>query len=153
MHRPAGLPAHYHQHTSGDGTDISDYTEIAFLGQYRCERSKAIDARTVELIAAGFAFDDGLGGGVRVFSLSLAAQSKITNAYVLRNEGGFTYPVTWNSIDDSAVVTLADAAAVAAFHGTAAVTARTHEESGTVLKGQIRAATTVAAVDAVVDTR
>lgn len=107
----------------------------------------AIDARTVELINQGFAY------GPKRFSLSAQAQTTYTGLYAIRDEPILTFPVTINTLDDSGYQQLADGAAIRVFYLTAVGTYRAHLDSGTALKDQVRAAATLAAVEAIQDIR
>ena len=139
----------FHRLESGDGTDLSHYSEQGTLGVYKAAKIRDIDRRTDELIDAGFVFPP----GGQTFSLSDKAQAKLNGAFAARNEPEFTYPKEWNTKDDDGTYVLADANAVRSFYLTAVGTVSAHLESGTVLKKQVNAATTTAEVDAVVDTR
>jgi hypothetical protein len=108
-------------------------------------RVEEIDARTRGLISGGFTHSS-----VQI-SLSLNSQTRIHGAYTAR--ALLVYPVEWNSIDDTALLTLVDAADIEAFFGAALGTIRTHIDSGTALKTSIRSATTQGELDAVVDGR
>lgn len=142
-----GAPAYYHRKTSGDGTLIGHYTQIDRLGGLRRSRHDEIDARTTALIAEGFTYSGA------VFSLSLEAQAKMLAAFQTRNDAGYAYPEVWNSLDDTAEISLADAAGIKAFVKAGHVARRSHMDSGTALKQQVRAAADAVAVLAVVDNR
>lgn len=114
------------------------------------ERIQAIDRRTDQLIGLGFEFPP--GSGVR-FSLSMESQSKLLGMDALRSDPLFTYPVVYNSIDDLEEFSIPDSATIHSFFLVAVGTYRAHLDSGTALKTQIRAATTQAELDAVVDNR
>jgi len=109
-----------------------------------------LDRRTRQLIKAGFEYPPASG---TFHSLSTKSQIKILAADESRNDPAFTYPVEWNSKNDMAKVTLADAATLHAFALTAIGTVRAVLDSGTALKNAVRAAGTIAGVDAVVDSR
>lgn len=109
------------------------------------ERYGTIDARTRDLIERGFVHAG------KTFSLSDRAQLNWISMYTLREL--LEYPITVNVIDDSDVFDIVDAAALAAFVLAALGTVAVHVASGTALKTQIRAATTVAGLYAVVDSR
>ena len=65
-----------------------------------------------------------------------------------------TYPILWNVMDDNdGPLSLADAAAVHALFLTALGTFRYWKDTGTALLAQVRAATTLAEVDAITDPR
>jgi hypothetical protein len=120
------------------------------LPGYKRRRCLVIDARTQELIAQGFEFPPSSGNR---FSLSLAGQSKINGANQAREDPAFVYPVEWNMVDDSGTISITDAAMLHNFFLSALVTYRAVLDAGTALKNQIRVATSVAEVDAVIDNR
>lgn len=121
------------------------------LPDAKAVKNAAIDLKTRQLIAQGF-----LHSG-KVFSLSAEAQSYWNGLGNLTANGLLTepddFPLTVNTLDDSNthdIMTIAEAVTVFA---TAAATVKAHLASGTALKDQVRAATTTAEVDAVVDNR
>jgi hypothetical protein len=124
--------------------DTQDATDLPTLKQTRYAE---IDARTDELIAAGFTYAS------KQFSLSLASQNKMMGTHQVKDDPALTYPVEWNTIDDTDSYSIADAADLDAFYLQALGTVRAHLDSGTSLKNSIRAAADTAAVDAVVDSR
>lgn len=113
----------------------------------KAAKFSAIDRRTGQLISAGFAFAG------RQFSLSTEAQSRLMGLNQIREDPNVVYPVKWNTIDDAGTYILANATDVINFYLTAIGTYRYHLDKGTALKDQVRAAATVAEVDAVTDTR
>lgn len=117
------------------------------LADLKHMRISEIDQRTEELIAAGFTYAS------KQFSLSLPAQLKMTGTHQIKDDVALTYPINWNSIDDTDVYAIANAADLDVFFLTGVGTLRAHLDSGTALKDSARAAANVAAVDAVVDTR
>jgi hypothetical protein len=106
-----------------------------------------IDARTGQLIDVGFSYV-----GKR-FSLSASAQSSLIGIDHARSDPALTYPINWNTIDDLDFHALADANDAHGFFLTAFGTYRAVLDAGTGLKDQVRAATTRAEVEAVVDPR
>lgn len=141
----------YHQRIAGQaGTDLSHYTAIDNLGPLRAAKIAEIDARTEELIAQGFEFPPASG---QRFSLSTNAQRTLLAADVMRDDPSFTYPVNWNTLDDTGVLTVADSATLHNFVLTAVGTVRSILDAGTALKDAVRAATSRAEIDAVVDNR
>ncbi len=112
------------------------------------EKMDAIDARTEALIDEGFEYPASSGN---ILSLSLEAQSNIKGAE--HRKSTETYPMDWNTKDNMTKVALADAAGVTALFDAALIVKRGHLDSGTALKDQVRAATTVAAVEAITDAR
>lgn len=115
---------------------------LALAKQAKC---KEIDTRTDELVGAGFTF------GAKQFSLSLSAQLTLIGARLSKTD--LTYPVEWNTIDDGDKHSIANFGELDTFFLTALGTVRAHLDSGTSLKDQCRAATTIAELDAVVDNR
>lgn len=106
-----------------------------------------IDRRTDELIALGFSYS------AKQFPLSLEFQSRLLNYLQNRDEPEFAYPVEWNTIDDLGVHSSANASDLEAICDAMQTQIRTHVDSGTALKTQVRAAANVAAVVAIVDPR
>lgn len=117
------------------------------LEQARAEKLFAIDQRTKELIASGFSY-----GGKR-FSLSQQKQMNIVGSYTARLLPQYTYPVRWNTIDDLDFHDVVDAAEIEVFFLTAMGNLRVYVGGDTTLKDAARAATTLAELDAVVDSR
>lgn len=119
------------------------------LTRLKAQRYEQIDARTVELIFQGFTHAG------KVFSLSLPAQSYWTNMLVAKDILTATgaFPLRVNTLDDTDAHNIADATEVVTFYATAVGTVKGRLGSGTVLKDQIRAATTVDEVEDVVDER
>lgn len=107
----------------------------------------AIDKRTKELIGEGFTFDE------TVFSLSQAAQMRLVGINQVRDLPQVTYPIKWNSKKDDDVYNVANAGALLNMFLTGLGTYRAHVDSGTAIKDLVRAATTVAEVEAIVDPR
>lgn len=117
------------------------------LKETQVAKEAAINLKTDAMIAAGFMYNS------KNFSLSIESQSKMTAAYQIRNEPAMVWPIRWNTRDDQDAHELVDAAELAVFYMTAVGTIRAILDSGTALKDAVRAATTVAEVDAVVDPR
>jgi len=131
-------------------TTVSDghFVAIDNLSVLKQERYVEIDARTKELIAVGFEFPPSSG---QFFSMSKEAQIRIHGCDYARDL--LTYPLKWQTLDDSGQLSITDAAAMHNFFLTALGTLRSVIDSGTDLKEQIADATTKAQVDAVVDPR
>lgn len=115
------------------------------LASAKQDKFRLIDQRTGKLIAGGVVYQG------RVFSLSVNAQATLLGAYSYRTS--LVYPLTWNTLDDMGTMELADVAAVEAFFAAAVEDYRAHLDSGTALKNQVRGATTLAGVLAIVDPR
>jgi len=129
----------YYSHTT--------QTLVESLVEAKKAKFAEVDARTDELIASGFTFAS------KQFSLSQNAQSRLMGINQVRDDENVVYPIKWNTIDDSDTYSIPDSATVLGFYLTAVGTYRTHVDSGTTLKDQVRAATTIAEVNAVVDNR
>jgi hypothetical protein len=127
--------------------DIDVFNASQSLHRLKHAKMKAIDARTDELIAAGFTYAD------KSFSLSLAAQAKMMGTHQVKDDPALTYPINWNTINDDDVYAIANATDLNGFYLTGLGTYRTHVDGGTSLKDQVRAATTEAEVNAIVDNR
>jgi len=111
----------------------------------------AIKKKT-SLLVGGGSFEYPPASG-KLFGMSEISQLNITGAFNSRNEGSFAYPVVFYTKDDLDSVSLADAAAVEAFHVAAVTAIRIIRDGGATLKAQLIAATTVAEVNAIVDNR
>ena len=119
--------------------------EAVTLDEYKAIKNGAIDQRTGELIALGFTY------ATKQFSLSESAQINILALDNTRTE--LTYPVTYNTIDDTETYDVVDAVDLHNMYLTALATKKAHLDSGTTLKDQVRLAVDKAGVDAVVDNR
>lgn len=103
------------------------------LSQVKAERIAAIDAKTVELIGAGFQHAG------KTFSLSMESQINWTN--IGMNPTLLTYPYEISTKDDSDVHAFADAAEVQAAYGVAVGTKEAHIGGGRDVKKQVVAIT------------
>lgn len=117
------------------------------LQRVKYQRAQEIDRRTDELIAAGFDF-----AGQR-FSMSLNAQSRATNVFILRDSGMIPYPIEWATLGDDGVISLDGPEMVAAFYGTGIAALRSVVGSGIKLKSAVNAASNANEVLAVEDSR
>lgn len=118
-----------------------------FAAQVRA-KFREIDGKTERLIDAGFEYPPASG---QFFSLSTHAQITLLGADT--NREVLTYPVTFNTKDDDGELEIADKAAMNAFFLSAMVAVRSHLDTGTVLKAQVRAATEKSGLDAIADDR
>jgi len=133
------------------GQAEKDVVEAAVtLPDYKLERYLEFDARTSELILQGFEFPPGSGN---IFSLTSTAQSNLLGTYTAKDNPAFTWPLAWPTKLDDYEFVIPDAETFEAFYLTALGTIRACRDSGTVLKEAVRAATSKAEVDAVVDPR
>lgn len=119
------------------------------LRQAQDARAAQVDARTAELLAAGFEFPPGSG---QRFDLSAQTQGVWLSLIVAAQAGLLSYPVSAGIIADG-VYLLEDAAAVLQFCGSGLARGREIVESGAVVKRLIYAAQTQEALEAVADSR
>lgn len=120
------------------------------LQEAKVAKQRAIDDRTSELILAGFEFPPSSG---LLFSASPEMQRTLQGLYAVRSHPAITYPVVWATTDNQETVDLEDADDVESFYLTGLGTIRAYKDSGTALKLTVKAATTIAEVDAVEDNR
>ena len=130
--------------------EVYGTVDAAVLHLLKSAKALAVDARTAALIDLGFEFPP--GSGLR-FSLSLAAQSNLTNAFINRTNPAFTFPLKWTTLDSLVVIDIPDATTMGLFYGSALMTVRGHRDSGVALKARISAAVTPDEIEAVVDIR
>ena len=131
----------------GISSYYSSLTESDSLELYKKEKSELINDRTVELVSNGYSF------GGKVFSLSKNAQTNILALFATKDNPALTYPVEFNTIDDLEKYSAANAPTIEGMYLTALGTKKAHLDSGSILKDAVRAATTKAEVDLVVDNR
>jgi hypothetical protein len=142
-----GDPSVYANVTWHDPAVAEATLDSEYLAFHKQEKLGEIDARTDELIALGFNYAS------RQFSLGELAQIKMIGTHQIKGNPALSYPINWNSIDDSDVYSIANEADLDGFYLTGVGTLRARLDSGTALKDSVRAAADVAAVDAVVDGR
>ena len=135
--------------SANDNTTLDNVvaTHTPKLKAAKTNKFDQIDSKTNSLINNGFTFAS------KTFSLSLAGQSTLLGLDLLRNDIALTYPIYYNSIDYNDVLEITDSITVHNMVLTAVGTYRAHKDSGTALKDQVRAATTVAGVEGIVDNR
>lgn len=139
------------QISAGEKTALDAIVAAHALTATKKAKFAAIDDRTRELIAEGFTH---LG---KVFSQSTNAQlacgtmgAMIGNSLLVEPDD---FPIVLNTIDDLDTISLPDIAAAKAFFDSMGTSSRLHIASGTSLKDDVRAAGTVAAVQAITDSR
>lgn len=137
---------------SQDDIDLVDSIVLShnYLRAYKKRAADVIDRRTERLIEVGFEFPTSSG---IYFSLSVNSQVKIIGAHEARDDPSFEYPVVWNSVHNMDRVVIPDSTTLHAFFIKAITTYRVILDQGTTLKTQIRNASSIAEVDAVVDNR
>jgi hypothetical protein len=149
-HRNKWRAAIYHRKIGGDGTQIADYEEVEDgdgVQWRKDERHAEIDTNTNELLKQGFAYDG------YTFSFGDAFRANIVLLMVAMREKAITYPAKINTVDNRHQYELKNRGKMrrffqeyfAAFH-------RVHQ-AGEDLKEQIQQATSLAAVNAIEDTR
>jgi hypothetical protein len=146
----AETPVHpyHHQLSSGDGTDIGDYITVEVLKPLKVIRAGQIDERTQELVSEGF-----VGSTGKRFKIDRDSLLEYLVLYETRNAVGTFYPVLINTFEMDGVQTLPNAAAVEQFTTEVFLGYRALFDSGSALKAQVVAATSVAEIEAVVDNR
>lgn len=118
------------------------------LAEAKTQKSNQIDDRTTELIDAGFQYNG------KTFSLSRQAQQNLAGLLSAIAVGvPINWPKTWNTLDDTDIEEVSDQAEFMQFYGAAMGTVEAYLNGGTALKNQVRSATTIEEVNAVVDTR
>lgn len=135
-------------------SETEAFTQEDSLAKAKHDKMEAIDARTNALIFDGFEFPADSGN---IFSLSIKAQSYWNGLGNLISTGLLSdaqdFPMTVNLKDDSGVHILQNIQAATQMFAAAAATVKGHLASGTALKNQVRGATSVAEVEAVIDSR
>jgi len=143
------LTINFDSPTPADGATVtgvvSAHAGVDALAAAKEAKFDEIDRRTDELINLGFTF------GGDTFSLKQDTLPTLNGLWNAR--AAITYPVKYNTSDNSSFVLLNNSTDVESFYFSAVGTFRSREDSGTILKDAVRAATTVAQVDAIVDPR
>ena len=119
------------------------------LASVRVAKIAAIDQKTTTMIAAGFQFGD----PAKTFSLSANAQLKMLGSREFMDNPAYTYPKIWNTIDDLDTIIINNAVELDAFVLIGMGTVQDYLAADESLKAQVRAATTVVAINAVTDNR
>lgn len=121
------------------------------LDQAKQARFHTIDLRTDAIIAAGYEYPP--GSGVR-YSTSIESQTRILGLMIAA--GSMTpdqWPVPWNSLDDTHCAILSNVSDVQLMYACGMACIKQAVLSGTTLKDQVRAATTIDQINAIVDPR
>jgi hypothetical protein len=139
---------YHHRLVSGDGSLLEHYEEVEVLKPLKVFRAEQIDFRTEELIAEGFEGSTG-----KRFRIDDGSLTRYNVMYLTRNAGSSVYPKVINVFSNDAVQNLPTVAAVEQFCTEVFLGHQAIVDSGTALKVQIIAATTIAEIDAVVDNR
>jgi len=140
----AGVPTKFWKLSGNVVTEMSlDEKDVVYLASNKAARYNAVDFRTTQLIEAGFTYAS------KSFSLSGPAQLNWLTLQAIANK--FTWPVKISTLDNGEYSL--EQVNLDAFAQIAKDKTQGHLDSGRALKLQINAATTQAALDAVVDTR
>ena len=127
--------------------EIKTKYDLTDIPQYKSYLNDKIDNRTSELIALGFTYS------TKQFSLSASAQSNLLGLDLSKDDPALTYPIKYNTIDDLDSYSVPDSTDMHSMFLTALATKKGHLDSGTVLKQQVRDATTISELDLVIDNR
>lgn len=117
------------------------------LSEHKQIKYNEIDCKSGELVSGGFVYQN------KTFSLSTTAQINILALDETRNDSALSYPIIYNTIDDTDSYSVIDAIDLHNMYLTALATKKSFLDSGTALKNSVRNATTQAEVDAVIDNR
>jgi len=118
---------------------------VLTLDQEKKKKNKAIDQKTGVLISAGFSFNS------KTFSLSSDAQRNWAEIHTNKDSANIPDPVPVTTVDDEEY--LLAKTDMDSFYWTGFAVIKGHLDSGRALKLQVKAATTIAGVQAVVDNR
>jgi hypothetical protein len=139
---------YYHRLTSGGGTSIGDYTEMTVLLPLKVAKANEIDARTEELVGEGFVASNG-----KRFTIDDSSLTRYHVLYATRLHGSMVYPVVITTYDGQNAQALNNSGMLASFTEEAFLAFEAIIASGSALKQQLIAASTLAEVEAVVDNR
>lgn len=117
------------------------------LDALKSYRYKEIDNRTGEIVDTGFDYS------AKKFSLSKNAQINISGLHQSKDDPALTYPIVYNTVDDSESYDVTDSADLHAMYLTALATKKGLIDSGTTLKELVRVAIDIPAVNAIIDNR
>ena len=147
----SNVPEKYWKISGDDVVEMSlgekEDVDNADLITYKATKFSDIDRRTDELISQGFVFNQ------MQFSLSGPAQARMMGINQIRDDSAVIYPIRWNNIDDTDYYDIPNAETFRNFYLAGVGAYRSFVDSGTELKNSVRAATTPAEVDAVIDSR
>lgn len=149
-HRNQWQTATYHRKTGGDGTSIDDY-EVVEDGdgvQWRKdERHAEIDRNTTSILSQGFPYDGNL------FPLNDTYRANVMFLMVAMRERALAYPVKLNTKDNRTQYELSNRGKLRRFFQEYFAAFHAVYQAGEDLKEQIQQAATLAAVNAIEDTR
>ena len=123
---------------------LTELDGLDMLIHLKCEE---INDKTGDLISLGYSFAG------KTFSLSANAQTNLIALFATKDNAALTYPIEFNTLDDLDNYYAANAPAIEGMYLTALGTKKALLDSGSVLKDAVRASTTKADVDLVIDNR
>jgi len=141
------LSAYATRKTSTQGS-FNNNLDAGRLEELKEKRFEEIDRNTTKLIKKGFEYPASSGN---IYSLSELGQINLIGLEL--DKAAITFPKNWTTKDNQSRQEIADTTEATTFHLTALGTKIAHLDSGSDLKESIRAATTKAEVDAIVDNR
>jgi hypothetical protein len=140
------------QHWKYDGSNIVELSakekddalvDPAAVAAVKDQKFVAVDGSIEGKLSSGFQYNG------TTFALDLQTQILLLSMLVLKDHPAFVYPVPFNSIDDTQVVNLKNAAQVEEFVLAAVGRVRTVFQTATGVKEQIRQASSVTDVIAI----
>lgn len=153
----SGVPEKYRVIDDGSVREMTDeekkVVDNNMLPELKLEKNKAIDARTSELISMGLEYPEGSGN---VFSMSLAAQKNIIAFKGVVDSGADIYPIKITVKDSDGLddeCSFDDEASFNSFHAAAFGFVQDKYDSGRSLKLQVKSASDIDELNAVVDDR
>ncbi len=138
----------YHKKTSGDGTQLGDYTEVENLVSLKADLTARIDSKANDTIENGPGFEWPVDSG-KFFSLSLPAQTKWNGLYNARGIMSYSYRVLTS--DDSNYHDIVDAIDVEGMFAALVSVVAAELALATMAKENTMAAATEAAARAAAD--
>lgn len=151
------VPEKYRVVDNGSVREMTDeekkVVDNAMLPDLKLEKNKAIDAKTSDLISEGIEYPDGSGN---IFSMSLAAQKNIIAFKGVVDSGADIYPIKITIKDSDGLddeYTFDDEASFNSFYSAAFTFVQSKYDSGRALKIQVKAASDIDELNAVVDDR
>ena len=126
---------------------IAAHVAPTALQRAKIAKHRRIDERSDDLVDRGF-----LHNGKK-FSMTVNAQGRAAGLRHVATDPGISFPLQINTIDDSETFELSTPAAFNTWHKDMMLAVRAIVDAGTVIKNQVRAATTIEEVEAIVDDR
>lgn len=149
--RVCNLNKAYHEKTSGDGTDISHYTQQEDLRCAKLDAEKIVDSKTYTLIRGPFEL--GFQWNSHYFSMSSWGQLNLIGGTLFAAQ--LSYPLGWSAHDlngNFVTYSIADAAELQNIYATGLGRKKVIMESGRAINVAIEAAVDQAGIDAALAT-